>query len=451
MLNFEALSRKATMEDTDIVYGRISRSVGMVQEASLPKALMGRAATGNVAIIHKPNGEKIQSEIIGFKDQKVVLMALEEIQGVHTDCFVELQPESTKTRVGSALLGRVIDAIGRPLDGKGPIAFQAGDDSCYQTLYQSPSHPLQREVIRKPLDMGVRAINGLLTLGRGQRVGVFAGSGVGKSVLLGMMAKRAEAQVNVIAMIGERGREVREFIEKDLGPEGLAKSVVIVATSDQSPLMRVKGAYLAATISEYFRDVQKKHVLWLMDSVTRFSMAQREIGLSLGEPPATKGYPPSVFATLPKLLERAGTGSGGGSTTGIYTVLVEGDDLDDPIADSARSILDGHIVLTRKLATRNHFPAIDVLMSTSRVMRAVTDPATFELSARIREWLAVYQQAEDLIQVGAYVRGASPKLDQAIAVQDRIQSFLRQSVDDYSNYNDTVAGMLAIVRSGESS
>jgi flagellum-specific ATP synthase len=303
-------------------------------------------------------------------------------------------------------------------------------------------------VITEPLDLGVRAINGLLTAGKGQRVGIMAGSGVGKSVLLGMMARNTNAHVNVIALIGERGREVREFIERDLGPEGLKRSVVIVSTSDKSPLLRMRGAFLATTIAEYFRD-QGKDVLFLMDSVTRFCMAQREIGLSMGEPPASKGYTPSVFSTLPKLLERAGMAPRKGSITGIYTVLVEGDDMDDPVADTARSILDGHIVLSRKIAQRNHFPAIDVLQSASRVMRSVITREHVSWAAQIREWMALHAQAEDLINIGAYVKGANPKLDQAVAVIDRINAFLRQDVTERASFSEVTGIMHSIVRSAE--
>jgi len=361
-----------------------------------------------------------------------------------------LKRSSPTIRVGNSLLGRVLDATGEPMDGKGPIDWASDDSAILKALYEAPSHPLERTVIEQPLDLGVRALNGLLTIGRGQRVGIMAGSGVGKSVLLGMMARNTKADINVIALIGERGREVREFIERDLGEEGLARSVVIVATSDKSPLLRMRGAILAASIAEFFRD-QSKDVLLLMDSVTRFCMAQREIGLSLGEPPATKGYPPSVFAMLPKLLERAGTGVNGGSITGLYTVLVEGDDMDDPIADSARSILDGHIVLSRKIAQKNHFPAIDVLASASRVFRSVTTEAQQDFAGKIKEWMALYNQAEDLINIGAYAKGSNPKIDQAIASIDRINMFLRQRVEESGTFDESVALMQAIVRVAEAS
>jgi flagellum-specific ATP synthase len=427
--------------------GKITKSVGMIYEAYLPGAGIGSICR----ILHSKDARStagVDCEVVGFRDKKVLLMPFDETAGVNNDSLVVLVKKSSMVSAGEALLGRVIDARGEPIDHKGPIAGR-GKPLVNRPLHAKPSHPLDREMVRTPLDLGVRAINGLLTAGKGQRVGIMAGSGVGKSVLLGMMARHTAADVNVIALIGERGREVREFIERDLGPEGLKRSVVIVATSDKSPLLRMRGAYLASSIAEYFRD-QGKDVLLLMDSVTRFCMAQREIGLSMGEPPASKGYTPSVFSTLPKLLERAGTGEGGGSITGLYTVLVEGDDLDDPIADSARSILDGHIVLSRKIAQKNHFPAIDVLMSASRVMRAVNKPETIQWAGAIREWMALYAQAEDLINIGAYSRGLNPKIDQAIAVHDRITAFLRQGIDERATFQDTLAAMQGICRAAES-
>jgi flagellum-specific ATP synthase len=372
-------------------------------------------------------------------------MPFEDAPGVNNDSLVLLRKKNSVVRVGPGLLGRVLDGAGEPIDGKGPLQAKGLEE---RGLYHAPSHPLERSMIREPLDLGVRAINGLLTCGKGQRVGIMAGSGVGKSVLLGMMARNTRADVNVIALIGERGREVREFVEKDLGPEGLARSVVIVATSDKSPLLRMRAAFLAATVAEYFRD-QQQDVLFLMDSVTRFCMAQREIGLSLGEPPASKGYTPSVFSMLPKLLERAGTGVGQGSITGLFTVLVDGDDMDEPIADAARSILDGHIVLSRKIAQKNHFPALDVLQSTSRVMRAVSTKDHLTWAGQLREWLALYNQAEDLINIGAYSRGVNPKLDQAIHVIDRINAFLRQGVDERSDFAAAQSLMQSICLAAE--
>jgi len=440
------------------VAGKITRSYGMTFEAMLPGAALGSICR---ILIHDPKSPRalnlgraalalpgVDPEVIGFRERSVVLMPFEEVRGISTDSVVILKRGAPSFRVGPELLGRVLDARGEPIDGLGPIAWNDDHGVRFKSLFDQPSHPLERTVIEQPLDLGVRAINGLLTLGKGQRIGIMAGSGVGKSVLLGMMARHSSADVNVIALIGERGREVREFIERDLGEEGLKRSVVIVATSDQSPLLRMRGAWLAASVAEYFRD-EAKDVLLLMDSVTRFCMAQREIGLSLGEPPASKGYPPSVFSTLPKLLERAGTGTNGGSITGLFTVLVEGDDLDDPIADSARSILDGHVVLSRKIAQKNHFPAIDVLASASRVMRSVTDASQQDWAGRLKEWLALYNQAEDLINIGAYAKGSNPKVDQAIAVIDRINAFLRQRIDEKGDFDSTLAQMHGIVRAAE--
>ncbi len=428
--------------------GKVTKSLGLVYEAYLPGASVGSV----VRILRHADphsDEGIDAEVVGFRDKHVLIMPFEDTKGVNNDSLVVLKKRASTFRVSDALLGRVIDGQGRPIDGKGPLAStRRGVSFEERSLYQEPTHPLERELIPGPLDLGIRAINGMLTCGKGQRVAIMAGSGVGKSVLLGMMARHTTADVNVIALIGERGREVREFIERDLGSEGLKRSVVVVSTSDKSPLLRMRGAYLATTIAEYFRD-QGKDVLLQMDSVTRFAMAQREIGLSMGEPPASKGYTPSVFASLPKLLERAGMAPGQGSITGIYSVLVEGDDMDDPIADSVRAILDGHVVLSRKIAQRNHFPAIDILASASRVMRAVIEPQHLDWSGKIREWMATYAQAEDLINVGAYVKGANPKIDQAILAIDRINQFLRQGIDEKASMQDTLAVMHSIVRSVE--
>jgi flagellum-specific ATP synthase len=425
--------------------GKVTKSLGLIYEAYLPGASVGSLCR-ILANRDIRSEEGVDAEVIGFRDRKVILMPFEDAPGVNNDSLVVLKKRFSTVTVGPGLLGRVLDGRGVPIDGKGPI--QHGNELVERSLYQLPSHPLDREMVREPLDLGVRAINGLLTCGKGQRVGIMAGSGVGKSVLLGMMARQTAADINVIALIGERGREVREFIERDLGPEGLKRSVIVVSTSDKSPLLRMRGAFLAMSIAEYFRD-QSKDVLMLMDSVTRFCMAQREIGLSMGEPPASKGYTPSVFAQLPKLLERAGTAQGKGSITGLFTVLVEGDDMDDPIADAARSILDGHIVLSRKIAQRNHYPAIDVLQSASRVMKAVVSKEHTAFAGQIREWMAVYAQAEDLINIGAYVRGANPKVDQAIGAIDRINAFLRQGIDDKSAFDTAVAMMHSICRSAE--
>jgi flagellum-specific ATP synthase len=425
--------------------GKVTKCVGMVYEAHLPGAAVGSLCT--IYPNEEREGAGIDAEVIGFRDKRVILMPFEDAPGINNDSLVVLRKRASTVQVGEALLGRVLDGRGEPIDDLGPLSAD-GQRLIERSLYQAPSHPLQREMIREPLDLGIRAINGLISCGKGQRLGIMAGSGVGKSVLLGMMARYTTADVNVIALIGERGREVREFIERDLGPEGLKRSVIVVSTSDKSPLLRTRGAFLATTIAEYFRD-QGRDVLFLMDSVTRFCMAQREIGLSMGEPPASKGYTPSVFAKLPKLLERAGMAPERGSITGLYSVLVEGDDLDEPIADAARSILDGHVALSRRIAERNRFPAIDILASTSRVMRSVSTPEHVAWAGQLREWMAVYNQAEDLINIGAYVRGTSPKIDQAVHVHDKIETFLRQGITERGSRTETLAEMHAIVQSGE--
>jgi flagellum-specific ATP synthase len=430
--------------------GKVTKSVGMIFEAYLPGAGIGSIVEifpSGLSSQDRKHGS-VDAEVIGFRDKKVMLMPFEDASGVSNDSLVVLKKKASTVPVGFPLLGRVLDGRGDPIDGLGPLVSH-GESLVERSLYSAPSHPLQREMVEEPLDLGIRAINGMLTCGKGQRVGIMAGSGVGKSVLLGMMARHTAADVNVIALIGERGRELREFVERDLGPEGLKRSVIVCATSDKSPLLRMRAAYLAMAIAEFFRD-EGKDVLMLMDSVTRFCMAQREIGLSMGEPPAQKGYTPSVFSTLPKLLERAGMAPHKGSITGLFSVLVEGDDLDDPIADSARSILDGHIVLSRKIAQRNHFPAIDVLQSASRVMRAVSKKENLEWAGQIREWLALYAQAEDLINIGAYVKGSNPKIDQAAFVYERINNFLKQSIDEKATYEETAAAMMGICRSAES-
>jgi flagellum-specific ATP synthase len=426
--------------------GKITKTLGLIYEAYLPGASIGSICD---IILNEadPFSAPIEAEIVGFKDKRVFLMPYDEVAGINNDSIVRLKQRSSSVPVSESMLGRVMDGRGVPIDGKGPL-FTADVPSDYRTLYRKPADPLSRTMIEEPLDLGIRALNGLLTCGKGQRMGIMAGSGVGKSVLLGMMARNTKADVNVIALIGERGREVREFIERDLGPEGLKRSIVIVATSDSSALIRTRASFLAATIAEYFRDLGND-VLLMMDSVTRFCMAQREIGLSLGEPPASKGYTPSVFAMLPRLLERAGTGANGKSITGLYTVLVDGDDMDEPIADAARSILDGHVVLSRKLAQQNHFPAIDVLASASRVMPAVTSEEHLSWAGQVKEWMAIYKQAEDIINIGAYVRGSNPKIDQAIGVQERVQGFLRQKVGESADFDESLALIHGIVRSGE--
>jgi flagellum-specific ATP synthase len=415
--------------------GRITQVVGHVMTGYLPGATIG-----SVCAVHPTTGfPKFLAEVVGFKDRSVVLMPLGEMRGVGLGSSIVLERQVATVKVGPGLLGRVINGLGEPLDGKGPI------DSMNESLiYQPVGNPLDREPIHDSMDLGVRAINGLITVGRGQRMAIMAGSGVGKSVLMGMMARNSNSDINVIAMVGERGREVKDFIEEILGPEGLARSVVVVATSDQSPLLRMRASYVATTISEYFCG-QNQNVLLMMDSVTRFAMAQREIGLSAGEPPASKGYTPSVFAALPKMLERAGNFEGSGSITGLYTVLVEGDDMDDPIGDAVRSIVDGHIVLDRKLAAKNHYPAIDVLPSTSRVMKNVVSPRFMRLAREMRRYLAVYREAEDLISIGAYKQGANPEIDEAVRLYPGIIQFLRQEMDEATEMDVCEQMMAGIV------
>lgn len=415
--------------------GRVKKVVGLIVESSGPVSRIGTVCD----ILPQGPGRPLAAEVLGFRGNRVLLMPLEETRGIGPGCRVVARQDSATVPVGVPLLGRVIDGLGHPIDGRGPICADA-----HYPLYAEPLNPIRRPRIESPLDIGIRAVNGLLTLGCGQRVGIFAGSGVGKSVLLGMMARRTAADVNVIALIGERGREVNEFIAKDLGPEGLARSVLVVATSDHLPLIRLRGAYLATAVAEFFRD-QGRNVLLMMDSVTRFAMAQREIGLALGEPPTTKGYTPSVFTVLPKLLERAGTYKDRGTITGLYTVLVEGDDTNEPVSDAVRSILDGHICLSRELAMQNHYPAIDVLASISRVMDDVTTESHREYARRFKSLLATYRKSEDLINIGAYAAGSNARIDQAIAMIDDIQAYLMQSVDSGVDFKQSVLQLQALM------
>lgn len=406
--------------------GRVTKIVGLTIESHGPAANIG-----DVCLISTQDGSEVYGEVVGFRDQSIILMPLSDMVGIGPGCYVRSLGHPLRVGVGPKLLGRVLDAFGRPIDGLGPIEYEE-----YRPLINSTVKPLERQMIREPLAVGVRAIDGLLTCGKGQRLGIFAGSGVGKSTLLGMMARSTTAEINVIGLIGERGREVREFIEKDLGPEGLARSVVVVATSDQLAMVRLKGALTATTIAEYFRD-RGHDVLFMMDSVTRYALAQREVGLAVGEPPATRGYTPSVFANLPKLLERTGPGKDG-TITAFYTVLVDGDDFNEPIADAVRGILDGHIVLSRKLAEQQHYPAIDVLASVSRVMPSVIDPNHRELAALFKSRLATYREAEDLINIGAYAHGANPRIDDAIRHIDQINNYLRQPADQGSTWEEVL-------------
>ncbi|MEW6379321.1 MAG: FliI/YscN family ATPase [bacterium] len=399
--------------------GRVKRVIGLIIEGSGPAVPLG-----GICEIECQGHPAVMAEVVGFKEDGVLMMPLGGIQGIRQGNTIRLAKLKDTVRVGPQLLGRVIDALGKPIDNLGDINLPEE-----YPFYANPLRPLERERIAQPLDVGIRAINSLLTIGRGQKIGIFAGSGVGKSVLMGQMARNTEADVNVIALIGERGREVREFIDKDLGEDGLKRSVLVTVTSDEPPLLRRRGAFVATALAEYFRD-QGKHVLLMMDSLTRFAMAQREIGLATGEPPATRGYTPSVFALLPALLERAGASREGGSITGIYTVLVDGDDMNEPVADSARSILDGHIVLSRDLAARNHYPAIDILPSISRVMGDITSSGQREDARSLVELLATYRRVEDLVQIGAYKKGSNPKSDRALSMIDSINEFLRQKIGE---------------------
>lgn len=408
------------------VHGKVKDVIGLIIISNGPNVALGEVCT----IVDRSGAEICQSEVVGFKDGKVLSIALGEVHNISPSCEIRSTGQNFKIPIGKNLLGRVIDGLGRPIDGKGPIEV-----SEQREIFQQPPNPLKRKRIATPLQTGVRSIDGLLTIGKGQRVGIFAGSGVGKSVTLGMIARNTDADVNVITLIGERGREVREFIEKDLGPEGLKRSVIVVATSDQSALIRMKGALIGTTIAEYFRD-KGKDVVLMMDSVTRFAMAQREIGLTIGEPPTTKGYTPSVFAILPKLLERAGNKEQG-SITGLYTVLVDGDDMTEPIADAVRSILDGHIVLSRKLANKGQYPAVDPLQSVSRVMPDLVDTDHRERAMIFNEILSTYNEAEDLINIGAYVKGSNPHIDHALSKINSLRTFLKQDMTEKALYSET--------------
>lgn len=413
--------------------GRVSKVVGLVIEGYSPEA-----SVGDICDILPKDEFPIKARVVGFRDDKVLLMPMGDIGGLHSGSVIISKGERALCRIGDGLLGRVIDGLGSPIDGKGEVA----DLKEYPT-YSKPINPLLRRRIKEPLDLGVKALNGLLTCGKGQRIGIMAGSGVGKSVLMGMMARYTSADVNVIALIGERGREVNEFIEKDLGEDGLKRSVVVVATSDQPSLVRMSGAFTATAVAEYFRN-KGRDVLLMMDSVTRFAMAQREVGLAIGEPPTTKGYTPSVFAVLPKLLERAGTCEGEGSITGLYTVLVEGDDMNEPIADAVRSILDGHIVLSRDLAAQGHYPAIDILRSASRVMIDIVSKEHKDASQRLISALAEYRKAEDLINIGAYKAGSNPKVDYAIKKIEHINGYLKQDIHEKVGLDESISLMRAI-------
>lgn len=414
--------------------GRVVRSVGLIIESQGPAV-----SVGDLCYLPSSGGSReTMLEVVGFRDNHVLLMPLGQMPPVRVGDSIIAAGVSSEIGVGEQLLGRTIDALGRPLDEFGEIKTEI-----FYPLNRPTTNPLARANIESPLETGVRVIDGMLTIGAGQRIGIFGGSGVGKSTLLGMMAKRSAADINVIALIGERGREVREFIENELGPEGMARSVVVVSTSDDSALVRIRAALAATAIAEYFKDCGA-NVLLIMDSVTRFCMAQREIGLAAGEPPSSKGYTPSVFALLPRLLERAGNFDNGGSITGFYTVLVEGDDMNEPIADAVRSILDGHIILSRQLAARNQYPCIDVLHSNSRLFSAVAEKEHRLQAGKVRELLAAYEKAEDLINIGAYQMGSNRTIDLAIARHEEILSFLKQERDEEANFNSSIEKILQI-------
>ena len=423
-LQLDKLEAKLNQMETTRNFGHINRVIGLVIESIGPQA-----SIGELCLIKSDQGD-IQAEVVGFDDNKILMMPIGEMEGIKPGAKVVATGEKLKIKVGENLLGKIIDGSGNILNGDNINSGTAVE------VNRRPPDPLSRERIKEPLSLGVRCIDGFLTCGKGQRLGIFAGSGVGKSTLLGMAARNTNADINVIALVGERGREVRDFIEKDLGEEGLERSIVVVSTSDQPALLRVKAANIATAIAEYFRD-QGEDVLLMMDSVTRVAMALREVGLAIGEPPATRGYPPSVFAELPKLLERTGTNDVG-SITALYTVLVEGDDFNEPVSDTVRGILDGHISLSRELAESGHYPAVDVLSSVSRIMNDLVEKDHLKASEKIQQWLATYNQSEDLINIGAYEKGSNPEVDKAIEKIDQINNFLRQGIEEKANYEDTV-------------
>ncbi len=427
-ISWDSLLCKVKKADLSQIRGKVTRVIGLTVEV---KGL--NASIGEVCNIYPPGNGPVCAEVVGFKEKATLMMPLGQLGGVAPGCLVVPTGHSLRVAVGPQLLGNVLDGLGRPMKKGSDFS---GNERITYPVDNNPPDPLTRRRITRQLETGIKAIDGLLTCGMGQRIGIFSGSGVGKSTLLGMIARKSSADINVIALIGERGREVLDFLEKDLGEAGLKRSVVVVATSDQPALIRIKGAMVATAIAEFFRD-QGKQVMLMMDSITRFAMAQREVGLAIGEPPATRGYPPSVFALLPRLLERSGNAAVG-SITGLYTVLVDADDMNEPIADAVRGILDGHIVLSRKLAAKNHFPAVDVLESISRLMIEITGKEHQQLAGRLKDLLATYRQSEDLISVGAYAAGSSARIDEAIKYYDRINSFLRQGIEESFSMEETL-------------
>jgi len=432
---FDATRYLEDLHDVDLVRtnGKVSQVIGTVIESNGPPMAIGETAS----ITYRRTAAPVLGEAVGFRDAKVLLMPLGELGGIAAGSDVVALGKPLQVGLSDGLLGRVLDGLGRPIDGKGPIT-----EARRAEVGGTPPSALLRRRVTEPLGVGVRAIDGLLTVGKGQRVGIFAGSGVGKSTVLGMIARNTAADVNVIALVGERGKEVRDFLERDLGEAGLKRSVVIVATSDQPALVRIKAAFVATRVAEYFRD-NGLDVMLMMDSVTRFAMAQREVGLAIGEPTTTRGYTPSVFALLPKLLERTGT-SQHGTITALYTVLVDGDDMNEPVADAVRSILDGHVVLSRKLAAANHYPAIDVLGSVSRVMPDVVAPSHMSSASAVRDILATYREAEDLINIGAYVPGSNPRVDHALARIDQVKSFQRQGIYERTTFDDAQRAVMGL-------
>jgi len=427
------IDRSSTIKQS----GRVVQIIGLVIESIGPAV-----SIGDLCHIENPEtGRRIRAEVVGFRDNRILLMPFDPVSGITPGATVTSTGEQLRLPVGEQLIGRVLGGLGQPLDGRGAILSPH-----LRPIDSPPIHALKRQRISQPVRTGIKAIDIPAACGKGQRMGIFAGSGVGKSVLLGMIARGSTADVNVVALVGERGREVREFLEKDLGPEGLGRSVVVAVTSDQPALIRVKGAFVAAAIAEYFRD-QGMDVMLLMDSLTRIAFAQREIGLAIGEPPATKGFTPSVFALMPRLLERAGTNEKG-SITGLYTVLVEGDDFSEPVSDTARSILDGHVTLSRRLAAVNQYPAVDILDSISRLMVDVATEEHLQLAARVRRIVATYREAEDLINIGAYTSGSSAKIDHAIAKIDKINDFFRQGIKEHCRFETALEELSMILEDG---
>jgi flagellum-specific ATP synthase len=423
--------------DTIRLGGKVRQVIGLTIESEGPPTQLGE-----ICLIRLPDSKLIQSEVVGFRDRKVLLMPLGEMDGIAAECDVIATGKPLLVPVSESLKGRVLDGLGRPIDDKPACRYE----DFYPIFNPSPD-ALKRPRIKKPLPLGIKAIDAILTVGKGQRFGIFSGSGIGKSTLMGMIARFTKAEVNVIALIGERGREVRDFIERDLQSEGLARSVVVVATSDEPPLIRLRGAFVATAIAEYFRD-KGYDVMFMMDSITRFARAQREVGLSIGEPPTTRGFTPSVFAILPKLLERSGTAEKG-TITGLYTILVDADDMNEPIADNVRAILDGHVVLSRDLAERNHYPAIDVLQSVSRLMIDIVPPEHEQAARRLKEIVATIRDAQDLLDIGAYVKGSNPKIDYALSMIEEVNAFLKQGIFEKVDYETSVNQLMDLFASKE--